>query len=72
MLTVLYGNQVYDEYANWTNLYEHITPSMDIYHGAYVHNNAPNRFQVEWSRCDGTPVLIEDVPAMCRAWVLLG
>lgn len=71
MLTVFYGNQVYGEYEHWHALYEEIKVTMDVYQCGYVYNHSPNKWQVEWSLCSGYPVSIEDVPAICKAWLLI-
>jgi hypothetical protein len=71
MLTVFYGNQVYGEYPHWHALYEDIKVTMDVYQSGYVYNPTPNNWQVHWSRCDGTPVMIDYVPAICKAWILI-
>lgn len=63
---VFYGGLLYGEMSQrevrslaWDNL--------EIYNGAYVYNT----HEREWYRCDGVPVLLEDVPPALRMQVLV-
>lgn len=84
MLTVFYGNQVYGEYPDWQALHKEISPSMDVYNNAVIYDDTPAtewkyRFAgspsvsviVNWWRADRSPMLIDDVPAICKAWMLI-
>ena len=77
MLTVFYGNQVYGEYLDWPHLMQDIWPNTDLYNGGIVYDDSTrmNIFSGEqttkWWRVDRTPMLIEDVPATCKAWLLI-
>jgi hypothetical protein len=71
MLTVFYGEQVWDTFDNWSPIRKHALGE-EVYNGAYVYNNAPDKYtNVPWSRADGCPCLIEDVPSVLRMMALL-
>lgn len=45
---------------------------MDIYNGGYIkYPDGHNFYPSNWARCDGTPVLFEDVPKELRVLELL-
>lgn len=70
MLIMFYGEQEYDRYLNWTGIRRAELPE-EVYNGAYVYNTAPNSDQVPWSRADGCPCLIDDVPKVLRTMILI-
>ena len=75
MLTVFYGNQVYGEYPDW-NAYKEARRNggiPDEVHKEAVIHNAGSLFgnQIMWWHPDGRPIATPDVPAMCKAWVLI-
>lgn len=62
LITVFYGDQVYDEYANWREMVMSMVPD-----GAYVYSN-----NVWYHKKVDYHVITEaEVPAMCKAWILI-
>lgn len=66
MLILFYDNQEFYRYATWKELkvdiYPHTQVQSDVYNGGYVYKTDDHT----WYRCDGMPVLIEDVPKLLR------
>lgn len=71
-LYVFHENQLYGEYNNWYCMRIYGVPpiSDDIYQKGYVLSRENNP-GIDWYRCDGTPVLIEDVPKPLRMLALI-
>lgn len=70
MLTIFYGEQIWSTHPDWAVIRKEGLPE-EVYNGAYIYNNNPSTWQSFWSRADGTPCLIEDVPPVLRTMILL-
>lgn len=77
MLLLFYAGKLAGEYSKWSYLRFDLTHSdtaigQEMYHGGYVYSNQdPATTQSRWWRCDGTPMLDEDVPLELKMQVLL-
>ena len=77
-ILMFYGGQLYGEYSSTELDTIHLALSADLTrelrNGAYLYYTERPRgtsTDVRWYRGDGTPVLIEDVPKIYQALLLL-
>lgn len=64
---VFYAGLLYGEYSKEGLTLLQVQGDLEIYNGAYVYN----KYQLNWYRMDGTPVLDVDVPLNLKAMLLL-
>lgn len=65
MITVFYGNQVWDEYLSWRLIDRDDTIPTGVY--------AYDAYNQKWWQRTHSWLVIEpnEVPAMCKAWMLI-